>query len=153
MHDPGEILHGLELAVDAGEADIGNGVKGLEFAHDALADGARGNFVFEFLKEVALDVLHGVTKKIDRDRPLAAGDEHGAETFVARKLFSRAAPLYNKKTRPFRTFKRSESSPAAETFATPANRISLPRRSRVQNFLVYKSAKRAAHIFPTILNI
>src|SRR4051812_23019274 len=58
-----EFSHVLEALVDGGEADIGNLVEALEFAHDQFADVAGRYLARTAGEQVFLDAVNGVVNR------------------------------------------------------------------------------------------
>src|SRR5262245_11481987 len=78
-----EILGLAEIAVDRGEAHIGDVVKGPQPFHDEIADSLCGDIGFAGAFELADDRRHHALDPVGIDRPLAQRDLDGAHQLVA----------------------------------------------------------------------
>ena len=126
-----ELLHGmdgidefadvLELAVDAGVADVGDWVDGVEFFHDADADGAGIEFAFGVGFEFGDDVVGGLFEGTEGDGAFFAGFDEAFEEFFAAEGFAAAVSFYDDHFHLFDFLVGGETEGAGEAFSASAD--------------------------------
>src|SRR5690606_14799785 len=84
-----------EVAIDAGEADIGDAVQPLEAFHGEFADARRGGLILAAGLELALDAGDQPLEPHRIDGALAAGDLDRAGELVAVERFARSAGFHH----------------------------------------------------------
>ena len=111
----------LELAVDAGVADVGDWVDGVEFFHDADADGAGIEFAFGVGFEFSDDVVGGLFEGAEGDGAFFAGFDEAFEEFFAAEGFAAAVSFYDDHFHLFDFLVGGESEGAGEAFSASAD--------------------------------
>lgn len=111
----------LELAVDAGVADVGDRVYGVEFFHDADADGAGIEFAFGVGFEFGDDVVGGLFEGGERDGAFFAGFDEAFEEFFAAEGFAGTVSFYDDHIHLFDFLVGGESEGAGEAFSASAD--------------------------------
>ena len=136
-----KIADGVELLVNAGEADVGDGIDGEEFGEDLVADPGGGRLVFELLEQIPFNSFYACAQNVYTNTTFSACDEHGFEAFVSVELLAAAVPFFDEKSRPFRLFERREPTVAPDALAPPADRLPLSSGPRIEDFLIFVSAE------------
>src|SRR5260370_21255708 len=88
-----EILGLAEIAIDRGEAHIGDVVELSQRLHDRLADGLGGDFALALAFELTHDLGHDLVDALGLDRALPQRDLHRAHQLVAVKRHPAAVAL------------------------------------------------------------
>ena len=135
----------LELAVDRGEADIGNLVERLEPLHDHLADLARRAFALEPVLQLLLDLVGNVLEIAESDGALFARLEHTVDKLVLVERLAAAVALDNNERQALHNLIRCEPALAGKAFPSPPNGRAFVRRTGVDDLAFRIAAKRASH--------
>src|SRR5262245_54535381 len=143
-----EILGLAEIAVDRGEAHIGDIVKGPQPLHDKIADGLRRDIGFAGAFELADDRRHHPLDPVGIDRPLAQGDLDGAHQLVAIKGNPPSRSLDDLELAKLHPLEGGEAATAFRTVPTPANGRAVLGGTAVLHLGVRVVAIGTAHHFP-----
>src|SRR5437762_2497866 len=114
-----EVLGLAEIAVDRGEADIGDVVERLQRFHDEAADLARGDLGFPRALELAHDAGHRALDPLGVDIAFARRDLDGAHQLVAVEGHLAAGLLQHDKVAQLHPLEGGEAA-AADRADTPA---------------------------------
>lgn len=145
MNGLDEFAYFLELAVDAGVADVGDGVDAVEVFHDVHADGAGIDFAEGEAFEFGDDGIGGGLELFEGDRAFFAGFDEAAEEFFATEGFASAGALDDDHFGAFDFLVGGEAEGAGEAFAASADGDAIAGDSGVDDFIVEVLAFGAAH--------
>ena len=88
-----ELVDVFEVAVDAGEADVGDGVDVFEAVHDELANGRRRALALGRVDDEGFDGVDDLLHLGDGDFAFLAGVEQAGEDLLAIEVFAAAVFL------------------------------------------------------------
>lgn len=135
----------LELAVDGGVADVGDGIDGLEFFHGAQADETAGDFASGFGAEFGHDFVDEAFEGVEFDRTFFAGFGEAAEEFVAVERFVASAAFEDAKFDLLDGFVGGVAGAAGQALATATNSLTFLNDARVDHSVAHVSATGATH--------
>ena len=135
----------LELAVDGGVADVGDGIDGLEFFHGAQSDEAAGHFASGFGAELGDDFVDEMLEDFELDGAFFAGFGEAAEKFVAVKGFGAAGALEDAEFDLLDCFVGGVAGAASHALTTAADSLAFLNHARVDHSVAHVSATGATH--------
>src|SRR6266513_347957 len=140
-----EILRLPEIAVDRGEADIGNLIKCRQRFHDQFADVLARNLgvarTFELAHQGVDDSFH----PLGFDRPLAQRDIDRARQLVALERLPLSVLLDDRQLAQLHPLKGREARGAIRAEAAATDRAAILSRARILDLGVVGAAERTAH--------
>ena len=139
-----EILHVFELAINAGEADIGHFIEVAQVLHQQFAHMTAFNFRLEIGFQLVLDGANDGFDLLVADRALPAGLFQAAFDLGMIERFSRAV-LLDDLHRGFDPLIGRVPLLAGNAFATPPDGESILTRSRIKYPIVVDKAVGALH--------
>ena len=137
MHEGVDVL---ELAVDGGEADVGDLVHAAQLVHHLLADGLGRDLAFEGVLQVLLDLLADALELVERHRTLLAGADHTAQDLAPVEALAAAVLLDDDHRQALHRFIGGEA-----LFARQADAAALLRRAGVDDLAFLVTAVGAFH--------
>lgn len=140
-----EFAYFLELAVDAGVADVGDGVDAVEVFHDMHTDGAGIDFAEGEALEFSDHGIGGGLELLEGNGAFFAGLHEAAEEFFAAEGFPSAGALDDDHFSAFDFLVGSEAEGAGEAFPASADGDAVASDSGVDDFIVVVLAFGAAH--------
>src|SRR5580698_1072425 len=141
-----EFAHILEVAVDAGEADVGYSVKRFEMRHDQLADLAGGALAFRGVHQIALSRVDDGFKLAGRDGAFFAGAEKAAQNFLPIEALA-AAVFFNDHVGDLvDALVGGEAAVAAFALAAAADGVGLFALARVDDAILPETAIGTFHV-------
>src|SRR5690349_9345444 len=143
-----EVLGLAEIAVDRGEADIGDLVQGGERIHHRFADMGGRDLGLARAFEAPDDAVHHALQTVPVHGTLAQRDLHGAQQLLAVERLARAVALHHVQLPQLHAFEGCEARTTVGALPPPANGGIVVRRSRVFDLSILVSAKRTAHSHP-----
>ena len=144
-----EIVHVLEVAIDAGEPHIGDLVEIFEVFHDQFAQRARFDFGLEIGIDVAFDIGHQAIDLFVADRPLPAGAFQPAADLVAEKRLPAPVLLDDFNRHFIRAFVRGVTASALQAVPPTANGEAVVGYSGIDHSVIVFSTKWASHAIET----
>ena len=146
-----ELAHKLlkisELAIDGGEAHVGDRIQIVELPHDALAHFLRRHLALERLRKLSLQRIDQRLELIHAHRTLLARlDQPGEQLFPVEGLAT-VILLDDHQGLPFHLLVGGEAKAAIHTLPTPTNRKPILRGSRIDDFIVVLSAAATLHLW------
>src|SRR6516162_3848982 len=140
-----EVLGLAEIAVDRGEAHIGNVVERAQRLHHHLAHRLRGDFALALALELAHDLGHGLIDALRLDRTLAQRDLDRAQQLVSIERHAAAVALDDHKLAQLHALECGKAEIAAQTHATAADDGGILGRPRVFDLRIEAAAIRTTH--------
>jgi hypothetical protein len=141
-----EFVDVFEVAVNAGEADIGDGVEILEVFHEELADFGGGSLSFGGVHEEGFGFIDEVFEFCGGDGSFFAGAEESVEDFAAFEFFA-AAIFFDDHVGDFvDALVGGEAFVASLTLAASADGVSFFAFARVNDAVLGEPAIRALHV-------
>jgi hypothetical protein len=140
-----EFVDVLEVAIDGGEADVGDGVDVFEAVHDEFADGGGGAFALWGVDDEGFDGVYDLLHLGDGDFAFLAGVKESGEDFLAVEVFAAAVFLYDHVGNFVETFVGGEAFVAALTLASTADGVSIFGLAAVDDFVLGEGAEGAFH--------
>ncbi len=135
----------LEVAVDAGEADVGDGVDVLEALHDELADGAGGALALGRVDDEGFGLVDDVLHLGGGDVALLAGVQQAGEDLLAVEFLAAAVLLDDHVGDFVDALVGGEALVAALALAAAADGVGFLAFAGVDDPVLGKSAIRAFH--------
>src|SRR5690348_10794862 len=145
-----EILRLAEIAIDRGEADIGDRIERRQHFHHQLADHVALDFGLARAFELTDDGIDRALDAFAFDRPLAQRDLDGARQLVALERFALVVLLDDGQFAQLHALERRETRGAIRAEPPPSDRGSIVGRPRVLDLGVFASAERTTHRFPLL---
>src|SRR6185437_5368449 len=143
-----EILGLAEIAVDRGEADIGDLVEAGERLHDEPADHLARDLALAGAFELPDQRVDDPLDALPLDRPLAQRDIDRARQLVAVEGLALAALLDDRQLAQLHPLEGREAGGAVRAEAAPADRGAIVGRPRILHLGIVEPAKRTAHSPP-----
>ncbi len=134
-----------EVAVDRGKAHVGHLIEAGERIHDQLADQGGRNLAFPGGFQAPNDAVDDPLDPLHLHRPLAQGDGHGAQQFVAVEGLALAVGLDHGQLTQLDPLEGGEAGAAIGALAPPADRVVVFGRPRIFDLRVVVTAKRTTH--------
>src|SRR3990172_6658326 len=138
-------MHILELAIDRGEADVGDLVQLIQAGHDQLPDLARVPLPVRLLHQAGLDLLGDLLEFGHAHGPLLGGLEEAAQNLVAIKGLPAAILLHHHELDLFNALVRREPPLAVQALPASPDRRPVAGLPRVDDLLLHLPAKGALH--------
>src|SRR6202035_1496935 len=145
-----EILGFAEIAVDRGEAHIGDVVELAQVRHHGFADRFGRDFAFAHAFEFADDLRHHLVDALGIDRALAAGDLHRTQQFIAVERHAPAVALDDDQFAQLHPLESGEAEIAGQADATAADDGGILRRPRILHLGIEAAATRTTHASPLV---
>ncbi len=143
-----EVPRLAEVAVDAGEADVSDGVHLLQRLHHQLADILARHLALTGRFKLADEAIHDALDPLVLDRALAQGDADGAGELVSVEQDASPVRLDHGEFAQLHPFDGGEALPAIAAEAAPADGRAVIGGATVFDLRVLVAAKRAAHQCP-----
>jgi hypothetical protein len=141
-----ELADVFEVAVDAGETDVGYGVYVFEARHDELAEGGGGSFALGTIDDEGFGGVDDFLHLGYGDFALLAGVEKAGENFLAVEFLA-AAVFFHDHIRDFvEAFVGGEAFIATFTFAAAPYGVGVLAFTAIDNLVLSKGAKRTFHV-------
>src|SRR5262249_8876802 len=140
-----EILGLAEIAIDRGEADIGDVVELAQMLHHDLADRLRRNLGLAATLELAHDGRDDLLDALAVARPLAQRDLHRAHQLVAVKGNAATVALDHRQLTQLHALEGGEAEIAGDADAPPPDHGRILGRTRVLHLRIERVAARTAH--------
>src|SRR5262245_44692259 len=145
-----EILGLAEIAIDRGEAHIGDVVERTQRLHYHLAHGLGGDFALALALELAHDLGHGLVDTLGLDRTLAQRDLHRAQQLVAIERHAAAVALDDHQLTQLHALECGKAEIAGQAHAAAADDGGILGRPRVLDLGIEAAAIRTAHGRPLL---
>src|SRR6185437_12093078 len=140
-----EVLDLAEIAVDRGEAHIGDRIERVERVHHLLADLVRGDLGFAGALEPPHDGTNDALDALGIDRPLACRDLDRFGELVAIEGNPLAALLHHREIAKLNPLECREARSAGRAETPATDRRVVVRRARILHLRVVVTAEWAAH--------
>src|SRR5262249_25266451 len=140
-----EILGLAEIAIDRGEAYIGDVVERAQRLHHHLAHGLGGDLALALALELAHDLGHGLIDALGLDRTLAQRDLHRAQQLVAVERHAAAVALDDHELAQLHALERCKAEIAGQAHPAAADDGGILGRPRVLDLRIEAAAIRTAH--------
>src|SRR5262249_61801960 len=140
-----EILGLAEIAIDRGEADIGNVVERAQRLHHHLAHGLGGDLAFTLAFKLAYDFRDCLINALGLDWTLAQRDLHRAQQLVPIERHPTAVALDDDQLAQLHPLERGEAEIARKTHPAATDRGGILGRPRILDLRIYAAAVRTAH--------
>src|SRR5215217_5683038 len=135
----------LELAVDRGEADVGDLVEGFQLAQHALPDCAGGDFGSASGQEIGFDAGQDVVDRILTDRALGERHPELLAQLDRIEVLAAAVLLDDHQIGALDPFVGREAPTADRALPAAANAVAPAQLAAVDDPGVVRTAERAAH--------
>ena len=145
LQGPHEIRQILEVAVHAGETDVGHLIQPLQLIHDQLAQLAAADLAIGPLHEPGLQVRHQILDAGQRHGPLLAGQQQALHELLAVKGLAPAILLEDHQGQLLHPFVAGEAAGAGQAFAPPADGIALPGLPGVHHLVLDVPTEGTVH--------
>ena len=140
-----EVVDVFELAVDGGEADVGDFVDFVELLHDEFADDFGGNFAFVFVIDEFVEFGDDFFLCLGRHGTFFAGFADSGKDFASVVGLAVSALLDDEGRYFFDLFVSRVAPLAFRAFAPAADNASVIHRPGVDDFVVVVFAVGAVH--------
>jgi len=140
-----EGLDVLEVPVDGGEAHVRDLIEVLQFLHDQLTDGARGNLAVPEAAHPMHDAAHGLVDLLARHRALLQRLLHAGTQLALIECLAPAITLDHERHDELRGLEGREALAALQALASAANLSPLAGEARVVHLSLLVAAERAVH--------
>src|SRR6185437_1066536 len=146
-----EFAYVLEVAVDAGKADIGDGIEGLQAVHQQLADFAGGALALGRVHEEVFGLVDQRFHIAGGDGAFFAGVQQAAEDFLALEFLAASVFFHHHVGDFVDALIGGEALVAALAFAAAANGLGFFTLARINYAVLRKPAVWAFHCFVLII--
>lgn len=140
-----ELADVLELTVDGGVANVGDGVDVTQRGHDFVANGRGGDFTNVIILQLEDDFLDGFVDDIHGNRALLAGFDNTAEKFVSFEILTPSIALDHGERSLFQGLVGGEAVGAFQTFAATTNRAPVFGHPGVDDFVIMAATSNTSH--------
>ncbi len=145
VHERPELVDVLEAPVHAREADVGDLVELLEFAHHQFADAAGQHLALPEVEQLFLDALDGAVDLRGAHRPLAQRDAERADELAAVVFDAPAVLLHHVGEADFRALIGREALVAGPALPAPPHEVPVLGHARFDDLRLGVAAERALH--------
>src|SRR5215510_12815321 len=143
-----ELADVLELAVDRGEPDVGDGIQALEVIHHHTPELLAADFLLGALVQLGLDVDDDVVDGLDADRALLARLQDRAAELLAVEGLAAPVALDHVRQHVLDVLVGRVAAVAFETLTAAPDELPVPAYPRVDDPILRVTAKRALHRAP-----
>ena len=140
-----EVANAAKLAVDGGEADVGDFTFVFEAIENEFADFGAGDFALVALVEFGFDIIDDRVEAIEGHSGFFAGANHSPQEFGAIEGFSLVVAFDNGEGNKFDAFVGGKATLAAQALPSPPNALTAFGRSRFEDATIGMFAKRTLH--------